>query len=155
MSRTTRSTASVLLGLHILLGLYALSDVCSKAAAGTEFLSLPFLLFYGAILALLGIYALGWQQVIKRMPLTTAYANRAITIVWGMFWGCVVFGETITPGKILGAAIIISGILLYVLSDRKDNRAAGQTTEAEAGVNDAGEARGDAAKTEANGGDER
>ena len=124
MSGKSRSLALTLLGLHVLLGLYALSDVCSKAAAGTEWFSLPFLLFYGAVLVLLGIYALGWQQVIKRMPLTTAYANRAITIIWGMFWGCILFGESITPGKIAGAAIIIAGILLFVLSDRNEEDAA-------------------------------
>ena len=120
MSGKPRSTAVVLLGLHGLLGLYSLSDVCSKAAAGTEWISLPFFIFYGAVLVLLGIYALGWQQVIKRMPLTTAYANRAITIVWGIFWGCILFGETITLGKIVGAAIIICGILLFVQADKKD-----------------------------------
>ena len=65
-------------------------------------------------------YALGWQQVIKRMPLTTAYANRGITVVWGIFWGAVFFGEAVTPFKLVGAALIIVGIVLYSMADNED-----------------------------------
>lgn len=115
--KRVQSTAGVLICLHLLLALYALSDVCSKAAAGTMFFSTEFLVLYGAILVLLAVYALGWQQVIKHLPLTTAYANRAITILWGMFWGCVLFGESITIGKVVGAIIIAGGIYLYVSAD--------------------------------------
>lgn len=119
MSKTPRQTALTLLALHGLLLLYSGSDVASKAAAGTEFLSPAFCLFYGAVLVLLALYALGWQQVIKHLPLTTAYANRAITIVWGIFWGCVLFGEQVTWGKVVGAAIIICGIVLFVKADQE------------------------------------
>lgn len=115
-----RRTGLTLLALHGLLLIYSLSDVASKSAAGTEFPSMAFIVCYGAVLVLLGIYALGWQQVIKRLPLTTAYANRAITVVWGIFWGCVLFGESITPGKLVGAAIIIVGIVLYVRADNAE-----------------------------------
>lgn len=124
MAAVVSSRASTLLILHVLLGVYALSDVASKMASGTDFFSLPFLLWYGVLLACLGIYALGWQQVIKRMPLSSAYANRAITIVWGIFWGFVLFGEAITPGKIIGAAIIACGIVLFARADHADAQAA-------------------------------
>ena len=64
---------------------------------------------------MLGIYAIAWQQIIKRLPLTFAYANKAIGVIWGMFWGLVAFGESITPKKIIGAVIVIAGIVLYSL----------------------------------------
>lgn len=112
----------MLLGLHVLLGIYALSDVCSKLAAGAWFPDLMFFVFYGLMLVFLGVYALGWQQVIKRMPLSSAFANRAVTIVWGIFWGAVLFGEAITPGKLAGAAIIMAGIVLYARADASDER---------------------------------
>ena len=35
------------------------------------------MLLYGAEIGVLGIYALCWQQVIKRVELSVAYANRA------------------------------------------------------------------------------
>ena len=73
--------------LHLILGVYAASSVCSKLAAGQPFLSVPFILLYGGMLAALVAYALGWQQVIKHLPLTTAYANKAVTVVWGILQG--------------------------------------------------------------------
>ena len=66
---------------------------------------------------MLGIYAIVWQQIIKKLPLTVAYANKAITVVWGILWGILFFDESISFFKILGAMIIIAGIVLYVTSD--------------------------------------
>lgn len=106
--------------LHLLLMVYSMSGIFGKLAAGAPFLSLRFCLFYGAIIALLGIYAIGWQQIIKRLPLTTAFANKAVTVVWGIVWGALFFHEKITPGKLLGAAIVIAGVVLYVLSDKQE-----------------------------------
>ncbi len=103
--------------LHALMLLFSLSPVCSKLAGRQPFLSLPFFFFYGLVIVILGIYALAWQQVIKRMPLTTAYANKAVTVVWGLVWGMLLFGETITLQKVLGAAVIVAGVVLYALSE--------------------------------------
>ncbi len=103
--------------LHALLLLYALSTLLSKLAAGEDFLSPRFILFYGGVIGLLGIYALGWQQVIKRLPLTAAYANKAVTVVWGLVAGLLFFGETITPVKAAGAAMVIAGVVLFALAD--------------------------------------
>ena len=104
--------------LHVLLLLYATGTVLSKLAAGEEMLSLPFLLYYGGIILLLGIYALGWQQVIKYLPLTAAYANKAVTVVWGLAAGIAFFGERLTPGRAAGAVLVIAGVVLFAFSDR-------------------------------------
>ena len=103
--------------LHILLVLYSLSAVFSKLASVEPFLSLKFCVFYGLVLFLLALYALCWQQIIKHLPLTVAYANKAITVVWGIIWGLLIFGEKLTPGKVLGAVFVICGIVLYAISD--------------------------------------
>lgn len=105
--------------LHGLLLLFSLNGVCSKLAAGEEFMSFRFIMLYGAVLLLLGVYAIFWQQIIKDMPLTAAYANRAVTVFWGMLWGLLVFKEKITPGKAAGAALVIAGIVLFALSDQE------------------------------------
>jgi len=99
-----------------------MSGICSKKAASTEFLSMEFCLYYGAVIALLGLYAIGWQQIIKRVPLTTAFSNKAITIVWGIIWGMVFFHESISIGKVLGAAIVIAGVVLYAYADREESQ---------------------------------
>ena len=69
------------------------------------------------MIAVLGVYAIGWQQIIKRMPLTSAYANKAVTIVWGIIWGALLFHEAATPMKLLGSAIVLTGVVLFSLAD--------------------------------------
>lgn len=115
--RTLRSTTKTLIALHILLAVYSVNSVLSKFAAEADFLSWQFVLLYGGVLLVLGVYAIGWQQVIKRMPLTTAYANKAATIVWGIVFGLVIFGEPVTPLMLLGALVIVAGIVLFAVED--------------------------------------
>ena len=50
--------------LNVLLLLFSLSSVCSKLAAREEFMSFRFIMMYGFIVLLLGIYAIFWQQII-------------------------------------------------------------------------------------------
>lgn len=106
--------------LHVILGVYAGSSVCSKLAARQPFLNAAFILLYGLMLAALVVYAVGWQQVIKHLPLTTAYANKAVTVVWGILLGLVVFGEAVTLRQVIGAVIIICGIVLFVRADNEN-----------------------------------
>ena len=106
--------------LHVILGVYAGSSVCSKLAARQPFLSAAFILLYGLMLAALVVYAVGWQQVIKHLPLTTAYANKAVTVVWGILLGLAVFGEAVTLRRVIGAVIIICGIVLFVRADNEN-----------------------------------
>ena len=103
--------------LHVMLMVYSMSGICSKKAADTGFLSIEFCIYYGIIIILLGLYAIGWQQIIKRLPLTTAFANKAVTIVWGIIWGFVFFHEPVTVGKIVGAILVIAGVVLYAYAD--------------------------------------
>lgn len=102
-----------LLVLHGVLLVLSLSGVMSKLASGQVLLSPLFIVLYGVMLVILAVYALVWQQVIKRLPLTLAYANRAITVVWGIVWGALFFGEAITPLMVVGAVVIICGIVLF------------------------------------------
>ena len=99
--------------LHMILLLYSVSSVFSKMAAGQTFLSVRFCLYYAGIIAILGVYAIAWQQIIKRLPLTAAFANKAVTVVWGIVWGALFFREAITVGKVIGAALIIAGIVVF------------------------------------------
>ena len=115
----------ILLLLHVLLLFYSWADVASKFAAGFDFVSVGFVACYALVLVVLAVYALGWQQVIKRLPLTTAYANRGITVVWGIFWGAVFFAEAVTPFKLVGAALIIAGVVLFSHADAEGEEGGG------------------------------
>lgn len=109
-----------ILMLNLLLMVYSMSGICSKMAANASFLSFRFCFFYGAVIGLLGLYAVGWQQIIKRLPLTLAFANKAITIVWGLVWGVLFFHERITVGKVVGIVLVIAGIITYVRTEENE-----------------------------------
>lgn len=104
--------------LHLILMFYSISGILSKLAATQPFLSPRFCLCYCGVIAILGIYALAWQQIIKRLPLTDAYANKAMTVVWGLIWGVLIFRETITPGKVTGAVLVVAGVVLFSTADK-------------------------------------
>lgn len=115
--KNTSSNVGYLIILHIELLLLSLSGVCSKMAAQNDFLSFWFIFWYGLVILNLGVYAIVWQQIIKHLPLTTAYANKAITIVWGILWGFVFFQEQIKWNMLVGAFIAITGVIVVVKSD--------------------------------------
>ncbi len=104
----------VLILLHGGLLISSLSGVCSKKAALSDAFSLQFFFWYGLVLVSMFVYAVLWQQVLKRMDLTSAYANKPVGLIWGMIWGVLLFKEVISWRMILGAAIIFVGILLVV-----------------------------------------
>jgi len=90
--------------------IYSLSSLFGKTASFFPIQSIQFFLIYGCSLSFLVLYALLWQQVLKRFPLTTAYANRSLATVLGMLWGIFFFGEKITGNMIIGTILIIMGI---------------------------------------------
>ena len=90
------SKTRAFLALQLLLLCYALSTVMQKLAAMQAFLSPRFLLCALGMFLFLGVYALGWQQVLKRMPLTVAYAtSKAIVFVWMLLFGALLFQVTV------------------------------------------------------------
>ncbi len=105
------------LALHIELILFSLGGICSKLAGQYDFLSFWFIFFYGLVILNLGVYAIVWQQIIKKLPLNTAYSNKAITIVWGILWGFIFFGEQIKCNMVIGAIIVIIGVIVVVRAD--------------------------------------
>ena len=104
---------SILL-LHFIILLYSGVSICLKLASAHEFLSLNWCLLYGAVVFILGIYALLWQQVLKHLPLNFAYANKAVTVAWGMLFGILFFKETVEIKHIIGAAIVLMGVVVMV-----------------------------------------
>lgn len=103
--------------LHMIILVYSLNSICSKTAAQYDFLSFKWIIFYGIVICILGFYAIAWQQVLKHLPLITTYANKAVTTLWGLLWGFIVFHEQVTIQKVVGAAIVIVGVYLVVSGD--------------------------------------
>lgn len=100
--------------LHIVLLFYSINGIFSKLASKNQFASIEFFYYYGLVLVNLFIYAILWQQVLKRMPLTTAFSNKSVVVIWGMLWGTLFFQERITLQMIIGTIIIFFGVYLVV-----------------------------------------
>ena len=101
-----------ILQLQTVVIIYTISRVMAKRASGHKEEHLLFLLFFGLEFILLGIYALLWQQMIKKFELSVAYANRAMAILWSMIWAVLFFHDRITIRNIVGVAIVLVGIVL-------------------------------------------
>ncbi len=102
----------LLLALQGAVCLYTVSDVAAKLASRYAFLSAGFVLCYGAEIAILGVYAVIWQQIIKRVDISVAYANRSLAIFWSMLWAVSLFRETITLWNAAGVLLIFLGTYL-------------------------------------------
>ncbi len=106
--------------LHLMLMVYSMSGIFSKHASQEKFLSPKFCIYYAGVIVILGLYAIAWQQIIKRLPLTSAYANRAVTVIWGLIWGVLFFHEQVDLGKIIGVLLIVGGIVIFSRADHKE-----------------------------------
>ena len=108
--KTSRIKQIFLLQCVVLI--YTMSGIFAKLASGQGFMSWGFILFYGGEIAILGIYAILWQQIIKKTDLSLAYANRAVALLWSMLWAFLFFEETITLKNIIGVIIVIIGTVI-------------------------------------------
>ena len=90
--------------------LYSFADVAAKLASAHPFLAGPYILWIGAEFLILGLYALCWQQIIKRLDISVAYSNRAAAILWTTLWAALFFREHISLQNIIGIGVIFAGI---------------------------------------------
>lgn len=97
--------------------LYTLSSVAAKKASGYDVQDVGFWGWIFLEYGILGCYALIWQQIIKRMEISIAYANRAMAIFWSMLWAFLLFKEQITAQNLLGVALIFIGTWVVNGSD--------------------------------------
>ena len=84
-----------------------------KYAGLQEPMSLLWLLGLAGQIVGLGIYAIAWQQILKRVDLGTAYMFKGVSLIFIMLLLHIFYGEPITLMKLIGTGIIIVGIALY------------------------------------------
>ena len=108
--------------LQVALIIMSFGAVCSKMAGRQEFLSLPFFMFYGALILILFVYAILWQQVLKRISLVVAYACKGVGIIYGILWGVIFFKEEITWKMIAGAVLVLIGVYIFIFGEIKANK---------------------------------
>ena len=102
-----------LIGINLI---YACTYICMKMASAHEFLTTPYILWIIGAIGVMGIYAVLWQQILARVPLSTAYMFKGTSLVFVLLLSALLFHEGITWQNILGSTIIVSGIILYAKS---------------------------------------
>ena len=106
--------------LQIVFFIYSINSLVAKFASAQEPFSLNFILLYGLELCVLGVYAILWQQLIKRMELSVAYSNKAVVLLWAMVFGALLFKEQITLTKVAGILLVIVGIVVLNSEEVKE-----------------------------------
>lgn len=96
--------------------IYSFVSVFAKVASGQSELWRT-ILFMCIECFFLGVYAIIWQQALKRFPLVVAMSNKGVTVVLGLLWSVLLFGESITIMNIVGAVLIIFGIWMVSSDD--------------------------------------
>ncbi len=105
-------TLKNILMLQGIIIIYTISSVMAKLASASKDEPLRFLLFFGLEFVILAVYAVLWQQMIKRFELSVAYANRSMAILWSMIWAVVFFHDRITLQNILGVGLVLLGTVI-------------------------------------------
>lgn len=93
--------------------IYACTGICTKMASRHEMFSWPYLLWMAGAVGVMGIYAILWQQIIAKIPISTAYMFKGTGLIFGLLFAYLLFSEQITIYNIIGAATIITGIALF------------------------------------------
>ena len=103
----------VLIGINML---YACVSIFTKYASQQEFMSWNYMCGLIGAIGVMGLYAVLWQQVLKRIELSLAYMFKGTSLIFVMLLAYILFCEQITWNNIIGAIIIISGIVLFANS---------------------------------------
>lgn len=105
--------------MYISFFIYSLSGIFSKLASMQDFMSVKYIFCFGAIIFILGIYAVLWQQVLKKIELSVAMANKPIVLILGTVWAVLFFNEEISTKFVVGMILIFVGILIVSLEKNK------------------------------------
>ena len=95
------------------------SGVFLKFASMYEFLSFQYVFYFGMTVAVMGVYAVLWQEVLKLIPLNKAYLYKSSGIGISLLYAYIIFDEKITVFNIIGCAMIIAGIMILSYKRRQ------------------------------------
>ncbi len=83
-----------------------------KLGGKYPFLSPMYLFWFCAAVVILAGYAVAWQLILERLPLTTAYLRKGISYMLIFVWAVVIFHEAITVKQVVGIIVIIIGMVV-------------------------------------------
>jgi len=98
--------------LHLCILIYSVTSGLSKYASGFAFFSFSYIFLLCIIVFILGIHALLWQQLIKYFQPSVAYSNKSVSLIWSLLMSVFIFGEKLTFFNLIGAVMIVLGVIL-------------------------------------------
>ena len=99
-----------LVGINLL---YACVTLFTKYSAQPGFMSMEYCLGLCGAIGIMGVYAICWQQILKRIEISTAYMFKGTSLIFVLLISALFFGEVITVNNLIGSIIIIGGIVLF------------------------------------------
>jgi drug/metabolite transporter (DMT)-like permease len=92
---------------------YATVYIFSKYTSMQIPFTLKFALGILSVFFVLGLYAIMWQQVLKHIELSIAYMFKGSSLIFVCLFSSLLYNEAITLYNIIGACIIILGIISF------------------------------------------
>ncbi len=112
-----KSNFSTYVWMHIGLLIYSIGLVFSKYAARYSWLTIQFLMCILLMTVFLLGFALIWQQILKKIPLSTALLNAEVCLIWTSLFGAFLFKEALSLKLFAGIGLILAGVSLVNRSE--------------------------------------
>lgn len=111
------------IALHLCILVFSMTEVLGKFAAiaynENGLHSIRVYVFIVLMLFVCVFYAFCWQKIIKHFDLHIAYANRSMYLIWSQLWAVFIFSESLTPRNILGMLIVMFGVIVVSLGEKR------------------------------------
>lgn len=117
-AKNLKPSFSSFIFMYISFFIYSLSGIAMKIAGSYELFSFKYLLFLAVSVFILGIYAVLWQIVLKKVDLSVAMANRSVILVLAFLWSVLLFEEQLTLKTTIGIVFVFTGI--FVLNCKRN-----------------------------------
>lgn len=99
--------------------IYSTTGVFSKMASTKEFLSISYISLLALVIISMGLYAILWQVILKKVPLNQAFLFKSMTVLFSLSFAFIIFDEDITKRNVIGSCFIITGIVINALKTSK------------------------------------
>lgn len=99
--------------------IFSISSVLMKLASQANDIIPKFILF-GASIGILVFFSLLWQKILQKSDLIKPYLFKSTTIIWGLIFGIMIFGEVVTWNMIIGVILTMIGVIFTVQGGKQD-----------------------------------
>ena len=105
----------------------SLTSPCLKLGGRYPFMSPGYIAWFCLAVLILCFYAVCWQLILEKLPLTTAYLRRGFSYILIFVWATLIFHEAITWKQILGIAVITVGMVISISDEKSAGKDTGNT----------------------------